>query len=312
MEWKKYTIHVKREQVDYVAAIMYDYPVMGIEIEDNTLSIDEKKALFADIVDIEEENDILPVNFYISLEEDYENIVKDIITSLTKTLHLESEENLELLRTVTKEEDWANNWKAYYSSFEVGQNILVKPTWESIKEKHKRFATEGIIIDIDPGMAFGSGTHETTYMCLEAIEKYLEKDDDVLDVGCGSGILGIGAVKLGARKATLIDLDANACKVARENVIKNKVDNKIEVVHNNLVDGVTKEVDFVVANILAEVILMVTKDIKTKVKKNGIFISSGIIDDKEAEVIENLKNNHFEIIEVKRKGGWVAIVAKNI
>ena len=203
------------------------------------------------------------------------------------------------------EADWANAWKAYYKPTKVGQRVVVKPTWEDYAMQ------EGdLIIELDPGMAFGTGTHETTSMCIRELEKYVNKDSKVFDIGCGSGILAIAAAKLGAKEVVAVDLDEVAVKVAKENVLENKVEKSVSVMHGNLTDVIKDKADVIVANIIADIIKILAKDVQNFMKEDAIFISSGIILDKVEEVKESLIENGFEIVEVQKLGEWSAIVSK--
>ncbi|MGL5715151.1 MAG: 50S ribosomal protein L11 methyltransferase, partial [Paraclostridium sp.] len=203
------------------------------------------------------------------------------------------------------EEDWANEWKNYYKPTKVGQKVVVKPTWEEYE-----LQDGDLIIELDPGMAFGTGTHETTTMCIQQLEKYVKPDTKVFDIGCGSGILAIAAAKLGAKDVLAVDLDEVAVKVSKENIELNKVENEVNALHGNLMEVVTDKADIVVANIIADIIKILAKDIKNFMKDDAVFISSGIIHAKVEEVKEALVENGLEIIEVQSLGEWNAIVSK--
>lgn len=203
------------------------------------------------------------------------------------------------------EEDWANAWKKYFKPFKAGDKIVIKPTWEEYEMKQN-----DIVVEIDPGMAFGTGDHETTLMCLKLLERYVKKGDTVFDVGCGSGILGIAAGKLGAGKVLCVDFDENACKVSSENVVINKMEHVVNVEKGNLLDVATDKADVIVANIIADIIISFSKQASELIKADGIFISSGIIIERRDDVIHELKNNKFSIIEVMEMGEWCAITAK--
>ena len=202
------------------------------------------------------------------------------------------------------EEDWANNWKKYYKPTKIGERIVVKPIWEDYEAKE-----DELILALDPGMAFGTGTHETTRMCIQALDKYVKEDSTVFDVGCGSGILAIAAAKLGAKKAVGVDLDPVAVESANENVGLNNLDN-IEILYGNLVDVIEGKADIVVANIIAEVICILTEDVKRVLKTDGYFITSGIIHDRVDMVTNKLKETGFEVVEINKDGEWNCIVAK--
>ncbi|WP_036728554.1 MULTISPECIES: 50S ribosomal protein L11 methyltransferase [Peptoniphilus] len=207
---------------------------------------------------------------------------------------------------ITDDEDWANNWKKYYHPIEIGEKILIKPTWEEYENKDR------IVIDIDPGMAFGTGTHETTYMCIEALEEYVKQDNIVFDIGCGSGILGIAAIKLGAEKVIAVDIDQKCIEASLENANMNNVSEKIKVYKGNLLDVVSGNADIIVSNIIAEIIVDMIGDLKRHLTSNGIFISSGIIVEKIDMVKNALIKEGFEIIEIRENNGWSLIVGRVI
>lgn len=300
MNWIKYTFPVAAEKVDIVTAVLTDIPYLqGVEIEDYTLTEEECKALFVDILpeEINQKSNIIPISFYLS--EDTSEKAEEIKGLLRP--FFDSEVVFETSCTV--EEDWANSWKQYYHSFAVGENIYIYPIWEENNENYP------INIGLDPGMAFGSGTHETTELCLKAMEKYMKKEAKVLDVGTGSGILAIAGAKLGANSVLAIDLDENAVKVAKENVEYNQVDNIINVQVGNLADDVEGQYDIVVANILADVICILARDVKKILAPNGVFITSGIIADKLDLVKKVFAEEGLKVVEVSAKGEWRMVAA---
>ncbi|HBF4498826.1 TPA: 50S ribosomal protein L11 methyltransferase, partial [Clostridioides difficile] len=252
-----------------------------------------------------EEDDVL-IKTYVSEEKnvmEFVEIIKQKVLGL-KDFGIDIGEGSVSLDQVN-EADWANAWKAYYKPTKVGQRVVVKPTWEDYAMQ------EGdLIIELDPGMAFGTGTHETTSMCIRELEKYVNKDSKVFDIGCGSGILAIAAAKLGAKEVVAVDLDEVAVKVAKENVLENKVEKSVSVMHGNLTDVIKDKADVIVANIIADIIKILAKDVQNFMKEDAIFISSGIILDKVEEVKESLIENGFEIVEVQKLGEWSAIVSK--
>ena len=203
------------------------------------------------------------------------------------------------------ESDWANEWKKYYKPTKVGKKIVVKPSWEDYEKQ------EGdLIIELDPGMAFGTGTHETTSMCIRELENYVDETKTVFDIGCGSGILAIAAAQLGAKEVVAGDLDEVAVKVSKENCEINHVSDKVVVKHGSLFEVVDSKADVIVANIIADIIKILAKDVSKFLKEDGVFISSGIILAKIDEVCESLEENGFEIVKVERLGEWSAIVSK--
>ena len=213
--------------------------------------------------------------------------------------------SLELSINNVKDEDWLNNWKKYFKPIHITENIVIKPKWEKYEQKNE----DEIVIEIDPGMAFGTGTHETTSMCIELLEKYIEKNvDTVMDVGCGSGILSIAAEKLGATKVIGIDIDPIAVEVAKENVADNCHNDRIQIIQGDLTKDNDIKADIIVANIIADAIIYLCKDIKKNLINKKILIVSGIILEKKDDVIEALKENGFVITEIVIKGEWVAMV----
>lgn len=211
--------------------------------------------------------------------------------------------SLQLIVTVVDDGDWKNEWKKYYKPFTVGEKILVRPYWEDVVE-----GTE-YQIALDPGMAFGNGTHETTYMCLEFIDRYIKGSEFVYDVGCGTGILAVGAVLLGAKQAVAIDRDSVAVGVAKHNVELNSLEDKISTKHGDLLKDETRKADMIIANIIADVIIPFSTTAYDMLVDGGIFISSGIIKERGDETIDAIKNAGFEIMDISRKGEWISVAA---
>lgn len=203
------------------------------------------------------------------------------------------------------ESDWANEWKKYYKPTRIGEYIVIKPSWEAYEPE------EGdLIVEIDPGGAFGSGTHETTSMCIEQLDKRVKPETTVFDIGCGSGILAIAAAKLGAKDVIAVDLDEAAVVTSRENVILNQVEDQVKVLHGNLMDVVDGKADIVVANIIADIICLLSETIHQFLHKDSVFIASGIINTKIAQVLAALEANDLEVLEVVEKGEWAAVVSR--
>ena len=309
--WIEVTIKTTTEAVEPITNILYEQGAGGAVIEDpKDFLFQKKNELDWDYVEEEvfkknEEDDVL-IKTYVSEEKnvmDFVEIIKQKVLGL-KDFGIDIGEGSVSLDQVN-EADWANAWKAYYKPTKVGQRVVVKPTWEDYAMQ------EGdLIIELDPGMAFGTGTHETTSMCIRELEKYVNKDSKVFDIGCGSGILAIAAAKLGAKEVVAVDLDEVAVKVAKENVLENKVEKSVSVMHGNLTDVIKDKADVIVANIIADIIKILAKDVQNFMKEDAIFISSGIILDKVEEVKESLIENGFEIVEVQKLGEWSAIVSK--
>lgn len=311
MKWIEVTIKTTTEAVEAITNILDELRTGGVMIEDpKDFLFQKNNELDWDYVEEEVFNksgqDGVLIKTYISEERNVVEVVENIkhrVLSL-RDFGIDIGEGSVSLGQVN-ESDWANEWKKYYKPTKIGQRIVVKPTWEDYKPENGE-----LIIELDPGMAFGTGTHETTSMCIRELEKYVNEDSRVFDIGCGSGILAIAAAKLGAKEVLAVDLDEVAVKVSKENVEENNVSDSVEVRHGNLMDVVKDRADVVVANIIADIIKILAKDVHNFMKKDAVFISSGIILDKVEEVKESLIENGFEIIDIKKLGEWSAIVSK--
>lgn len=226
---------------------------------------------------------------------------KELVEKISKEL-----ENLDVKvsTNLTDEEDWANNWKKYYKPLEIGKKVAIVPSWEEYTDKSR------VVVEIDPGMAFGTGTHETTYMCIEGIEDYIKDKDIIFDIGCGSGILGITAIKLGADKVVSVDIDENCIEASIENAKLNNVEDKMEIYKGNLLDVISGRADIIVSNIIAEIIVEMIGDLKNHLNEKGYFISSGILVEKIPLVRDALIKEGFEIVETREKGGWALVVGR--
>ncbi len=309
MQWTECLLTVNADAVDDVCCLLYDFGIHGLEIIDNTLTSQDKKELFVDYIDqsleVNSNSEEIGIKFYFSQEENVKeklSIVKEELERLKKQDKLKI---CFLQTSLSKEEDWAHNWKKYYKPFRVDDNIIIKPSWEKTIQKKE----EDIVIDIDPGMAFGSGTHETTSMCISLIHQYIKQKDSVIDVGCGSGILGITAAKLGAEQVTCIDLDKHAVKIAKDNCCLNEVQETVSVCHGDLLSVVSIKAQIIVANIMADIVMTLTQEIKGYLKPKGLYIASGIILNRLDEVKNHLILHNFEILKVRVKGEWAAVAA---
>ncbi|WP_300383035.1 50S ribosomal protein L11 methyltransferase [Clostridium sp.] len=307
--WIEVRIITKSEALEPVSGIFYGLDCKGVAIEDpNDILGRDKGPLtwdFADLNVLEYKGEAAVVKAYFSEEDDIEEILAYInekmeeLKSIGIDLGLGEVESKEMF-----EEDWANNWKKYYKPTKVGERLVVKPIWEEYEAKDGE-----LVVELDPGMAFGTGDHETTRMCMKGLEKHVKEDSTVFDVGCGSGILTIAAAKLGAKLAVGVDLDPVAVESAKENVAFNNLNN-IQILYGNLVEVIDGKADIVVANILAEVICILTDDVKRVLKKDGYFITSGIIHDRVEMVKAKLEDSGFEVLEINKEGEWNCIVAK--
>jgi len=309
LKWIEIIVKTTAEQEEVVTNILYEADVQGIVIEDyqDVLNLEKNKEEW-DIVDEDLINNYyegIVIKGYLEEEtgvQEKVDFVKEKIHSLPRyDLNIKTTE----VKVNTIEEiDWNLEWKKNFKPFEVGKNILIKPSWEKVENKKNK-----IIIDIDPGMAFGTGTHCTTLLCLEALEKYIEEDDIVYDIGTGSGILSIAACKLGGR-AIGIDIDEDSVRTAKENVRINKCSKKVKILKGNLLNKIKEEADIIVSNIIADAIINMSGKLNDYLKTDGLFIASGILETKEKEVLEVLKANKFKIIESKKMDEWICVVAR--
>jgi len=321
MVWTKLTIDTTVEAVDILSAFLDDLGVEGIMIEDNVpLTEEEKQAMFVDIPLIEGEDDgTAKVSCFIDDSFDLDTLKADIVAELTRLEEFLPVGSKNISLSNTEDKDWINNWKQFFKPFRLYDNIVIKPTWEELDE-----VNEGdMVVEIDPGIAFGTGSHETTKLCIGQLKKYLKSGDTVFDVGSGSGILSIISVMLGAGFVHGMDIDEVAVRASIENREVNHMnEDQLVLSCGNLLAGDEStnkmaldvnggnKYDIVVANILADVIIPLSGVVKPFLKEDGYFITSGIIDMKEEAVKEALLTNGFEIIDVVHMNDWVSIIAK--
>jgi ribosomal protein L11 methyltransferase len=310
MNWNEISVSTTTLAVEIISNIFIESGSKGVMIEDpSDFHLQGQDPLAWDYMEKEVfdfgHEDVRVIGYF-SSEEDINEKISEIEKRLdyVKSLGLDTG-TLEIYKREVKQENWENEWKKYFNVQKVSDSIVIKPSWEeyTAKEGEK-------IIDIDPGMAFGTGTHETTRMCINAIEKYMNKGDSLIDIGCGSGILSIAAAHLGAEKVIAVDLDKLAVKVSKENVDLNGFSNTIDVRYGDLTDVIDEKADVIVANIIADIIAKLSENIADFIKDGGYFISSGIINDKKDFVISKLKENNFDIIEENNDGEWNCIVSK--
>ena len=326
MKWKKFRIKTKTEAEDIIISSLYDIGLEGAQIEDNVpLTALEKEQMFVDILpQIGEDDGTAYLSFFVEETEEGELLVNGEKTTEEQVLDMVNQE-LESLKEFldigegtivvdeTEDIDWINNWKQYFKQFYV-DDILIIPSWEEVKEEDK----DRMIIHIDPGTAFGTGMHETTQLCIRQLKKYVTKDTVLLDVGTGSGILSIVALKLGASHAVGTDLDPCAVPAVEENKEANQIpDGDFEMMIGNIIDDREiqdaagyEKYDIVAANILADVLVPLTPVIVQHMKKGGIYITSGILDVKESVVVEAVKKAGLEVLEVTHQGEWVSVTAR--
>lgn len=316
MKWIRFTLDTHTEAVDLLSYKLDEIGVEGIEIEDKLpLSDADKEKMFVDILPDPVDNDgSAKVHFYMEPEHcDPEKVMLQV-----QSIFQELREFCEIGRgtvtlSETEDKDWINNWKTFFKPFRAAENIVIKPTWEEY-EKEK---DSDILIEIDPGIAFGTGSHETTKLCIQALNKYVKNGDSILDVGCGSGILSIAALKLGARHATAIDIDETAVKVAGENMQVNQISSsQYKLFDGDMISNTYLKVkagmghDIIVANILADVIIPLTGVVRPHLKKGGLYITSGIINTKEEAVHQALLEHGFDIVSVEHMKEWCCFIAK--
>jgi ribosomal protein L11 methyltransferase len=311
MKWSEISIHTTNEAVEPISYILHEAGASGVVIEDPFELVKEREDQFGEIYqlnpdDYPEEGVIvkayLPVNSFLgetveAIKESINNlIIHNIDIGINKVTICE-----------VHEEEWATAWKKYYNPVKISEKFTIVPTWED----YTPVSSDELIIELDPGMAFGTGTHPTTVLCIQALERIVKSGDEVIDVGTGSGVLSIAAALLGAKHIRAFDLDEVAVTTARINIKLNKVNKTVDISQNNLLDGVIEHsADVVVANILAEVILRFIDDAARVVKPGGYFIASGIIQQKKEQVMEALVGAGFEIVETILMEDWVAIISK--
>lgn len=309
MNWTEVQIKTTAELEDLVASVLYDVGATGLAIEDPRdileLSQVEGKWDFVDSSLINVDFDGVLIKAYFAETDDVEGKVEDIKNRIGEDPILSAEKH-EIKINLVDDNDWAESWKKYYKPIKIGERILIKPSWEEYDIEEN-----DILIELDPGMAFGTGTHETTMMCTEALEKYVKSGDIVYDIGCGSGILSIVAAKLGAERVVGVDLDELCVKVSNENINLNHVEKIVEIKKGNLLDVIEGKANIIVSNIIAEIIAGMTKDLKSYLNDDGIFITSGIIVEKIHLVEKALLENGFKILDIKKLNGWACIIATN-
>ena len=319
MKWKKYTIETTTAAEDFMSSMLMDLGIEGIEIEDNIpLTKEDQADMFIDFLpELPPDEGKSHVSFYIEDDgTDQSEILKKVKIGLEELRDTVDVGSGMILSSETEDLDWINNWKKFFSLFTI-ENILIKPTWEDVKPEDK----DKFMIEIDPGISFGTGRHETTQLCIRQLIKYIKDGHPkVLDVGCGSGILSIVALKLGASEVVGTDLDADCMISTHENMKVNHLDEKLGTFYvGNLIDDVdlqkqvgTEEYDIVVANILADVIIPMAPVIPDRLRKGGYFITSGIIDFKEDEVRDAIEKTGLKVIEINHQGEWVNITAQKL
>lgn len=315
MKWNRFTVKTKTEAEDIVISTLAEVGIEGVEIQDKQPLTEEDKAqMFVDIMPEGPADDgIAYLNFYLEEDADKEAILKDVREALDDLKNFMDIGEATIEESQTEDKDWINNWKQYFHQFYV-DDILIVPSWEEVKSEDK----DKMILHIDPGTAFGTGMHETTQLVIRQLKKYVTPDTEMLDVGTGSGILGIVALKLGAKHVLGTDLDPCAVPAVAENKEANQiVDETFDMVIGNIIDDKAiqdqagyEKYDIVTANILADVLIPLTPVIVNQMKKGAYYITSGILDVKEEVVVEAVKAAGLTVVEVTHQGEWVSVTAR--
>ena len=315
MKWNQFRLKTTTEAEDIVSSMLADLGIEGVQIEDKIpLTPSDKEQMFVDILpDMPEDDGCAYLTFYLDEEVDKHEMLLKVRQELEEMRSYLNVGDCTIEESQTEDVDWVNNWKQYFHQFYI-DDILVIPSWENVEAKD----SDKMVIHIDPGTAFGTGMHETTQLCIRQLKKYVTEDTEILDVGCGSGILGMLALKFGAKHSVGTDLDPCAIDATYENMDNNGISrDQYEVMIGNIIDD--KEVqdkvgyekyDIVAANILADVLVPLTPVIIHQLKKGGIYITSGIIEDKEEVVVEAVKKAGLEVLEVNHQGEWVSVTAR--
>ena len=312
MKWSEVCVHTTNEAMEPIANILNLAGISGLVIEDPLDLVKERSTFFGEIYELNPTmypTEGIYIKFYLPVEEQLDRKVEEIKQAINTLLDHDINLGLnQISQNEINEEDWATSWKKYYKPVKISEKIMIVPTWEEYEQSSK----DELIIELDPGMAFGTGTHPTTVLSIQALENHLKKDPVVIDVGCGSGVLSIASILLGAKKVYAYDLDNVAVNSTKLNVELNGLSQKIIAKSNNLLNGVNIKADIIVSNILAEIIVQFVQDAWNNLKKGGLFITSGIISRKKDLVIEELHAVGFKVIEVNETDDWVCIVAKRI
>lgn len=322
MEWIEVFVATSQMGLEPVEGVLYQCGLNGLMIHDEAdfaeflENPNREWDYVADELVEEKQEQTTGITFFLRDNLYGREQLSQIKSALQSVKETEKELELGSLEVTMKnvaEEDWANNWKKFFKPFPVGDKIMIKPSWEELPAQ-----TDKIILKIDPGHIFGTGTHETTQLCMELIEKYVKKDDMVLDIGCGSGILSIASLLLDAKEADAVDIDPNAIQIAYENSDRNDIDrSRYHVKAGNILEDKElqasysgKKYDLVAANIVADVIIALTKQVPDYIKDGGVFLCSGIITERKEDVLEALKAANFAVLDIKEKTSWVAIATK--
>ena len=315
MKWKQFRLKTTTQAEDIVSSMLADLGIEGVQIEDKIpLTEQDKEQMFVDILpDIPDDDGTAYLTFYLAEEEDVAPVLMNVRKELEDMRAFLDVGECTIEESETEDVDWVNNWKQYFHQFYI-DDILVIPSWEKVKPED----SDKMVIHIDPGTAFGTGMHETTQLCIRALKKYVTSETEILDGGCGSGILGMLALKFGAKQSLGTDLDPCAIDATHENMEVNGIrKDQYEVMIGNIIDDKAvqdavgyEKYDIVAANILADVLVPLTPVIIHQMKPGAVYITSGIIEDKENVVVEAVKAAGLEVLEVNHQGEWVSVVAR--
>lgn len=315
MKWKQFRLKTTTQAEDIVSSMLADLGIEGVQIEDKIpLTEQDKEQMFVDILpDIPDDDGTAYLTFYLDEEEDVAPVLMNVRKELEDMRAFLDVGECTIEESETEDVDWVNNWKQYFHQFYI-DDILVIPSWENVKPED----SDKMVIHIDPGTAFGTGMHETTQLCIRALKKYVTSETEILDVGCGSGILGMLALKFGAKHSLGTDLDPCAIDATHENMEVNGIrKDQYEVMIGNIIDDKAvqdavgyEKYDIVAANILADVLVPLTPVIIHQMKPGAVYITSGIIEDKENVVVDAVKAAGLEVLEVNHQGEWVSVVAR--
>lgn len=296
------------EAVEAISDIFYELGSGGVVIEDPELVKAMAGSGQWDAYELPEDifnRSLTLVKGYLPVDDRLPGKLEELRAEVAEVMSRLDQPLPEIIISSLNEEDWANSWKAYFKPVKIGERVVVCPSWECYVASDK-----DIVLNLDPGMAFGTGTHATTAMCVRFLEQFVKKDDKVLDVGTGTGILAMTAARLGASQVKAFDYDPAAVKVAAENIKKNNLDDKIQVQVNDLLTGINERADLIVANIIADIIIKLFPQAKTNLKEGGIFITSGIISERRDDVVQTGLNLGFELVEEAFQEDWVVLVWK--
>ena len=319
MKWTKITIETTTQATDMLSYVLDEYGVEGIQVEDKIpLSEADKKAMFIDILpELPPDDGVAYISCFVDDKMNLSGLCDYIKEQLQEMSGYMEVGTGNITIGQTEDKDWINNWKEFFHPFRLEDQIVIQPTWTEEAD----VKPGDIVVRIDPGTAFGTGSHETTKLCISHLKQYIREDGttEVMDAGCGSGILSIIALNLGAKKVYGIDIDELAVKTSKENLLLNDIsEEQFEIVKGNVIEdqafaksaAAIGQYDIVVANILADVIIPLSAVIRPFMKQDGVFITSGIIDSKEQAVKDALMSNGFEIVDTTYMGEWVSIVAR--